>query len=156
MEKQIVDFIKDVFGVEPICINCETMEEIAKEVNRRRVINMIDDTTRALKALTKPIEKVKNEDIANAAIAFINASKFDNNDARLVGIDEVKRLTKNIDSIRNRLNILVIKNLQRFNNMIKDISAGQNRIVYNNTDTNTDNLESLSKEELIARLRSIK
>lgn len=149
MEKQIVDFIKDVFGVEPICINCETMEEIAKEVNRRRVINMIDDTARVTKALTKPIEKVKYEDIANAAVAFINASKFDNNDAELVGLDEVKRLAKNIDIIRSRLNNLVVKDLQRFSNMIKDMSAEQNHTV----DNDADNLESLTKEELIARLR---
>lgn len=149
MEKQIVDFIKDVFGVEPICINCETMEEIAKEVNRRRVINMIDDTRRVAKALTKPIEKVENEDIANAAVAFINASKFDNNDAELVGIDEVKRLAENIDTIRGKLNNLVAKDLQRFSNMIKDMSAEQNHTV----DDDTDNLESLTKEELIARLR---
>lgn len=149
MEKQIVDFIKDVFGVEPICINCETMEEIAKEVNRRRVINMIDDTVRVAKALTKPIEKVKYEDIANAAVAFINASKFDNNDAELVGLDEVKCLAKNIDIIRGRLNNLVVKDLQRFSNMIKDMSAEQNHTV----DNDADNLESLTKEELIARLR---
>lgn len=149
MEKQIVDFIKDVFGVEPICINCETMEEIAKEVSRRRVINMIDDTRRVAKALTKPIEKVKNEDIANAAVAFINASKFDNNDAELVGLNEVKRLTENIDTIRGRLNSLVVKDLQRFSNMIKDMSAEQNHTV----DNDADNLESLTKEELIARLR---
>lgn len=149
MEKQIVDFIKDVFGVEPICINCETMKEIAKEINRRRVINMIDDTRRVAKALTKPIEKVENEDIANAAVAFINASKFDNNDAELVGLDEVKRLAKNIDIIRGRLNNLVVKDLQRFSNMIKDMSAEQNHTV----DDDADNLESLTKEELIARLR---
>ena len=149
MEKQIVDFIKDVFGVEPICINCETMEEIAKEVNRRRVINMIDDTRRVAKALAKPIEKVKNEDIANAAVAFINASKFDNNDAELVGLNEVKRLAENIDTIRGRLNSLVVKDLQRFSNMIKDMSAEQNHTV----DNDADNLESLTKEELIARLR---
>lgn len=149
MEKQIVDFIKDVFGVEPICINCETMEEIAKEVNRRRVINMIDDTARVVKALTKPIEKVKDEDIANAAVAFINASKFDNNDAELVGLDEVKRLAENIDVIRGKLNNLVVKDLQRFSNMIKDMSAEQNHTV----DDDADNLESLTKEELIARLR---
>lgn len=149
MEKQIVDFIKDVFGVEPICINCETMEEIAKEINRRRVINMIDDTARVTKALTKPIEKVENEDIANAAVAFINASKFDNNDAKLVGLDEVKRLAENIDVIRGKLNNLVVKDLQRFSNMIKDMSAEQNHTV----DDDADNLESLTKEELIARLR---
>lgn len=149
MEKQIVDFIKDVFGVEPICINCETMEEIAKEVNRRRVINMIDDTVRVAKALTKPIEKVKYEDIANAVVAFINASKFDNNDAELVGLDEVKRLAENIDVIRGKLNNLVVKDLQRFSNMIKDMSAEQNHTV----DNDADNLESLTKEELIARLR---
>lgn len=149
MEKQIVDFIKDVFGVEPICINCETMEEIAKEVGRRRVINMIDDTVSVAKALAKPIEKVKNEDIANAAVAFINASKFDNNDAELVGLDEVKRLAKNIDIIRGRLNNLVVEDLQRFSNMIKDMSAKQNHAV----DNDADNLESLTKEELIARLR---
>ena len=149
MEKQIVDFIKDVFGVEPICINCGTMEEIAKEVNRRRVINMIDDTRRVAKALTKPIEKVENEDIANAAVAFINASKFDNNDAELVGIDEVKRLAENIDVIRGKLNNLVVKDLQRFSNMIKDMSAEQAHTV----DNDADNLESLTKEELIARLR---
>lgn len=149
MEKQIVDFIKDVFGVEPICINCETMEEIAKEINRRRVINMIDDTARVVKALTKPIEKVKDEDIANAAVAFINASKFNNNDAELVGLDEVKRLAENIDVIRGKLNNLVVKDLQRFSNMIKDMSAEQNRTVADDA----DNLESLTKEELIARLR---
>ncbi len=149
MEKQIVDFIKDVFGVEPICINCETMEEIAKEINRRRVINMIDDTARVAKALTKPIEEVKYEDIANAAVAFINASKFDNNDAELVGLDEVKRLAKNIDVIRGRLNNLVVEDLQRFSNMIKDMSAEQNHTV----DDDADNLESLTKEELIVRLR---
>lgn len=149
MEKQIIDFIKDVFGVELVCINCETMEEIAKEINRRRVINMIDDTARVTKALTKPIEKVKNEDIANAAVAFINASKFDNNDAELVGLDEVKRLAENIDIIRGKLNNLVVKDLQRFSNMIKDMSAEQNH----NVDNDADNLESLTKEELIARLR---
>lgn len=149
MEKQIVDFIKDVFGVEPICINCETMEEIAKEINRRRVINMIDDTVRVAKALTKPIEKVKYEDIANAAVAFINASKFDNNDAELVGLDQVKSLAKDIDIIRSRLNNLVAKDLERFSNMIKDMSAEQNHTV----DNDADNLESLTKEELIARLR---
>ena len=149
MKKQIVDFIKDVFGVEPICINCETMEEIAKEVSRRRVINMIDDTESVTKALTKPIEKVKDEDVANAAVAFINASKFDNNDAELVGLDEVKRFAKNIDTIRGRLNDIVVKDLQRFSNMIKDMSAEQNHTV----DDDADNLESLTKEELIARLR---
>ena len=149
MERQIVDFIKDVFGVEPICINCETMEEIAKEINRRRVINMIDDTRCVAKTFTKPIEKVENEDIANAAVAFINASKFDNNDAELVGLDEVKRLAKNIDIIRGRLNNLIVKDLQRFSNMIKDMSAEQNHTV----DDDADNLESLTKEELIARLR---
>lgn len=149
MEKQIVDFIKDIFGVEPICINCETMEEIAKEINRRRVINMIDDTARVVKALTKPIEKVKDEDIANAAVAFINASKFNNNDAELVGLDEIKRFAENIDVIRGKLNNLVVKDLQRFSNMIKDMSAEQNHTV----DDDADNLESLTKEELIARLR---
>ena len=136
MEKQIVDFIKDVF------------EKIAEEINRR-VISMIDDTARVAKALTNPIEKVKDEDIANAAVAFINASKFDNNDAELVGIDEVKRLAENIDVIRGKLNNLVVKDLQRFSNMIKDMSAEQNHTV----DDDADNLESLTKEELIARLR---
>lgn len=130
-------------------LTAKLWKKIAKEVSRRRVINMIDDTALATKALTKPIEKVKNEDIANAAVAFINASKFDNNDAELVGLDEVKRLAKNIDIIRGRLNNLVVKDLQRFSNMIKDMSAEQNHTI----DKDADNLESLTKEELIARLR---
>ena len=81
----------------------------------------------------------------NAAIALSNIIKFDSEDAKLVGVKNIQRLANSFEAIRQKFNSLAIYNLKRLSNMVKDLSNKKNE--------NADDLDNLTKEELIARLR---
>ena len=83
--------------------------------------------------------------VTNACIALANIIKFDSEDAKLVDVKDIQQLANSFESIRQKFNSLAIDNLKRLGNMVKDLSNEKNE--------NTDDLDNLTKEELIARLR---
>ena len=83
--------------------------------------------------------------ITNASIALRNAYKFDKNDAKYVSKQDVTRLIKAIEIIDTELHGFCY-------HLRSNLRVIEKYYEEDNKDDN-DNLESLSKEELIARLR---
>lgn len=144
MKEDLIKAIKEAFGVEPICLDIDGISQLAEKIRRDHTIKMIDDVESVAKNFdnedSKPVI-----DAVNAGIALTNIMKFDNEDAELVGVKNVQRLADAFAIIRQRFNGLAIDNLTRLGNMVKDLSNGK--------DENADDLDNLTKEELIARLR---
>lgn len=144
MKEDLIKAIKETFGVEPICLDFDDISQCAKKIRRERVIKMINDVESIVKDFDN---KDSNPGInaTNAGIALTNIIKFDSEDAELVGVKNIQRLADSFAIIRQKFNISAIDNLERLRNMIKNLSKEK--------DENADNLDNLTKEELIARLR---
>lgn len=141
MKEDLIKAIKEIFGVEPICIDIDTFNQFADNIKREHIIKMIND----IESIVKDFDNENNNPAINAvntAIALVNIMKFDSEDAKLVGVKNVQRLADSFAIILQKFNGVAIDNLERLGNMIKDLS-----------DENTDDLDNLTKEELIARLR---
>lgn len=144
MEEDLIKAIKEAFGGEPICFNINGINQFTKKIKRERTIKMIND----VESFSKNFDNGNGNpdiDAVNACIVLFNIIKFDNEDAELVGVENIQRLSDSFEVIRQKFNSLAVYNLKRLDNMIKDLS--------NEKDENTDDLDNLTKEELIARLR---
>lgn len=144
MEENSIKSIKEAFGVESICFNINGINQFAKKIKRECTIKMIND----VESFSKNFDNGNgnpNIDAVNVGIVLSNIIKFNNEDAELVGVENIQRLGDSFEVIRQKFNSLAIYNLKRLDNMIKDLS--------NEKDENTDDLDNLTKEELIARLR---
>ena len=127
-------------------------EEFMKDIKYSRinkVKQMIDNAESIaidLRDMSNYKDKNKVElNIVNAFVALNNAYKFDKNDAECVSKQDVVRLIKAIETVD--------KELQKFcSYLCSNLSVIEKCHKENDKDDN-DNLESLSKEELIARLR---
>ena len=141
MKEDLIKAIKETFGVEPICIDIDGISQFADNIRRESIIKMIDE----VESIVKDFDDENNNPAINAvntAIALSNIMKFDSEDAKLVGVKNVQRLADSFNIIRRKFNGLSIDNFERLGNMIKDLS-----------NENADDLDNLTKEELIARLR---
>lgn len=144
MKEDLIKEIKEIFGVEPICLDIDDISQLAEKIRRGRAIKMIDDVESIVKDFNNEYSN-PGINATNAGIALTNIIKFDSKDAKLMGVKNIQRLADAFDIIRQKFNGLAIDNLERLGNMIKDLS--------NEKDKNADDLDNLTKEELIARLR---
>ena len=141
MKEDLIKAIKETFGVEPICIDIDGISQFADNIRRESIIKMIDE----VESVAKDFDNENSNpciNANNAGIALANIMKFDSEDAKLAGVKNVQRLADSFAIIRQKFNGVAIDNLERLSNMIKDLS-----------DENADDLDNLTKEELIARLR---
>lgn len=139
--------LAEIFEI--INANFNDFEKDIDNLYVKRVKKMIDDAESIATDL-HDTNDFKDKDktalnIANAAIALRNAYKFDKNDAKCVSKEDVIRLIKAIETVD--------KELQKFcSYLCSNLSVIEKYHKENDKDDN-DDLESLSKEELIARLR---
>lgn len=141
MKEDLIKAIKEIFGVEPICIDIDGISQFADNIRRESIIKMIDE----VESVAKDFDNENSNpciNANNAGIALANIMKFDSEDAKLVGVKNVQRLANSFAIIRQKFNGVAIDNLERLSNTVKDLS-----------DENADDLDNLTKEELIARLR---
>lgn len=142
---KISKLLEDVFGVKPIVVNDENkniadiLKDIVKEYRTREMINDVEETANHKHENTDDLRTT----VYNYAIALSNVLMFDKDDAKSVGLEDVKRLAKNFEIIQEKFNKLACEQIQRFNDIIKDLSS----------DTGSEDLSKLTKEELIAILR---
>lgn len=155
MKEDIAKLFEEVLGVKPIMINAENSKiaSIFKDEMRKVVIlHMIDDATNIAKDITSGNIKDLSVDVRNVGITLSNVIMFENEDASIVGVNNVIRLVNALEKSRVQFNQIAIKQRNRLQNMINDLKAEQE----NNTDADNDideDLTKLTKEELIARLR---
>ena len=127
-------------------------EEFVKDMKRTHadsVKHMIDDAVSIaieLHDMSNYEDKDKVElNMANAAIVLRNTYKFDKDDAKLVSKKDVTRLINAVETIDKELHrycYYLCSNLRVIEKCHEEDDKEYN-----------DNLENLSKEELIARLR---
>lgn len=144
MEEDLIKAIKEAFGIEPICLDINGISQFAKKIRCECTVKMIND----VESIAKNFDNGNGNpgiDAVNTGIALSNIIKFDNEDAKLVGVKNVQRLADSFAIIRQKFNGLALDNLERLVDMGKDLCNGK--------DENTDDLDNLTKEELIARLR---
>lgn len=155
MKEDIAKLFEEVLGIKPIIINAENSKiaSILKEGTRKvAVLSMIDDAEIIAKDITSGNIENLSVDVRNVGITLANVIMFDNEDAGLVGVDNIKRLTKALDKSRIQFNEIAVKNLKRLDNMIADLE--HNDEPRNGADNDIDeDLTKLTKEELIARIR---
>lgn len=143
MDKSLAE-IFEIIGA-----NFNDFEKDIDNLYTKRVKKMIDDTESIANDFHH-MDDYKDKDkvalnIANAAIALRNTYRFDKNDAKLVSKQDVSRLMKAIKTIDIELHRFCY--YLRYNlHVIEKCHEEDDK-------DDNDNLESLSKEELIARLR---
>ena len=135
--------------LEIIGIDFNKVEKDIDDIYTKRVKRMIADAESTVNDLHDVNDfKDKNKtalNITNAAIVLRNTYKFDKNDAKLVSKQDVIRLIKAIE--------VIDAELHRFCYYLRsNLHIIEKHNEEDDKDDN-DNLESLSKEELIARLR---
>lgn len=117
---------------------------------------MINEAESTSKDITFGDIKNLSIDVRNAGITLANVIMFDNEDARLAGVDNIKRLVEALDNSCFQFNKIAIKQIKRLENMIADLQHddescnGACNGVGNDFE---EDLTKLTKEELIARLR---
>ena len=139
--------LAEIFEI--ISANFNDFEKDIDNLYTKRVKKMIDDAE-SIATNLHDTNDFKDKDktalnIANAAIALRNTYKFDKNDAKLVSKQDVSRLMKAIKTIDielHRFCYYLHYNLHVIEKCHEEDDKDDN-----------DNLESLSKEELITRLR---
>ena len=120
------------------------------DILKKNALKMIEDSEETIAESSKnnsvDIDKV---DAVNLIFILLNAQLFDNNDAKVVSVEDIKRFRNCIYKARAILNNAMIYQIRRFDNIIKDAS--------NNAGSDFDiDLEKLSKEELIKYIRERK
>lgn len=135
--------------LEIIGIDFNKVEKDIDDIYTKRVKRMIADAESTVNDLHDVNDfKDKNKtalNITNAAIVLRNAYKFDKNDAKLVSKQDVTRLIKAVE--------IIDKELHRFCYYLCSNLHVIEKCHEEDDNDDKDDLESLSKEELIARLR---
>ena len=120
------------------------------DILKKNALKMIEDCEKTVEESSKnnsvTIDKI---DAVNLVFILLNAQLFDNNDAKVISVEDIKRFRTCIYKARSILNNYMIYQIHRFDNIIKDAS--------NNAGSDFDiDLEKLSKEELIKYIRERK
>lgn len=116
------------------------------EINKYLVEDMIKQSETIVAQADKDFDEI---DAQNLGIVLANAVIFNNSDGENAGIDNIKRLINSLCDIKKAFVINTNKQITRLMNMIKDLEPIQK-------DEKSDNLEELSKEELIKIIRENK
>lgn len=120
--------------------------EHLSEINKYLVEDMIKQSETVVAQADKDFNEI---DARNLGIVLANAVVFNNSDGETAGIDNIKRLINSLYDIKKAFAINTNKQITRLVNMIKDLEPIQK-------DEKSDNLEELSKEELIKIIRENK
>lgn len=116
------------------------------EINKYLVEDIIKQSETIVAQADKDFDEI---DAQNLGIALANAVIFNNSDGENAGIDNIKRLINSLCGIKKAFVINTNKQITRLMNMVKDLEPIQK-------DEKSDNLEELSKEELIKIIRENK
>jgi hypothetical protein len=116
------------------------------EINKYLVEDMIKQSETIVAQADKDFDEI---DAQNLGIVLANAVIFNNSDGENAGIDNIKRLINSLCGIKKAFVINTNKQITRLMNMVKDLEPIQK-------DEKSDNLEELSKEELIKIIRENK
>lgn len=134
----------------------EDFEEFKKDVDEcyaKKVKQMIADAESIADDLYSCRDYSNKEklhlNLVNATIVICNIIKFDKNDAKYVDKNYVRRLYLALSAIREKFDKICYDCYNRLSNIYKEMEDDEN----DDTAKDKDDLESLSKEELIARLR---
>ena len=155
MKEDIAKLFEELLDVKPIVINAENSKLVSilkKEMKKVLILRMIDDATNIAKDITSGNVENLSVDVRNVGIALANISMFDNEDARIVGVDNVMRLVNALEKSRVHFNQIAIGQRNRLHSMIADLKDERENNAGADNDIDED-LTKLSKEELIARLR---
>lgn len=155
MKEDIAKLFEELLDVKPIVINDENSKLasiLKKEMKKVLILRMIDDATNIAKDITSGNVENLSVDVRNVGIALANISMFDNEDARIVGVDNVMRLVNALEKSRVHFNQIAIGQRNRLHSMIADLKDERENNAGADNDIDED-LTKLSKEELIARLR---
>lgn len=155
MKEDIAKLFEELLDVKLIVINAENSKLasiLKKEIKKALILSMIDNTTTIAKDITSGNVENLSVDIRNVGIALANVSMFDNEDARIVGVDNVIRLVNALEKSRVHFNQIAIRQRNRLHSIIADLKAERENNAGSDNDIDED-LTKLSKEELIARLR---
>ena len=113
------------------------------EINKYLVEDMIKQSETIVAQADKDFDEI---DAQNLGIVLANVVIFNNSDGENAGIDNIKRLINSLCGIKKAFVINTNKQITRLMNMVKDLEPIQK-------DEKSDNLEELSKEELIKIIR---
>lgn len=142
--KDLAEVISKTLGldVEVLKINAS---EFSADIRTKAFKSMIEESFEAIKDMQN-CEMSAEDKIRHLALNFINASKVDKDDMKLLNKKEAERYINLLKSCGELLNSIV-------NNIRSDIFILSKHC---KDVSEEDNLESLSKEELIARIRGMK
>lgn len=155
MKEDIAKLFEKVLGIKPIIINVENskLASILKDEMRKvDSLCMIDDATNNAKNITSGNIEDLPVDVRNVGITLANVIMFEDEDARLVGVDNVIRLVSALEKSRVHFNQIAIKQRNRLQDIIANLKAEKENNAGADNDIDED-VTKLTKEELIARLR---
>ena len=155
MKEDIAKLFEEILGVKPVMINAKNSKiasVLNKELKRVATLKMIADAESIAKDITSGNIEDLNIDVRNVGVMLANVILFDDEDANLVGIDDIKRLVNAFDKSLTQFNKIAAEHIKRLNNMISNLQHDDEPC--NGADNDIDeDLTKLTKEELIARLR---
>lgn len=155
MKENIAKLFEEVLGIKPIVVNSKNSKiasTFEKEIRKVDTLSMINNAESTAKNITSGNIKDLTTEVCNVDIMLTNIILFDNEDANLVSIDNIKRLAKAFDKSLTQFNKIAAEHIKRLNNMISDLQHDDESS--NGADNDIDeDLTKLTKEELIARLR---
>lgn len=141
--KDLAEAISNSLGVEVEVFKINT-SKINNDNHSKAFKAMIEDSFEGVKYAQN--STAVEDKIKHLAINFINASKVNKNDMKLLDKKEAERYINSLKSCSEIFNSIT-------NNIVSDIFILSKHC---KEVSEEDNLESLSKEELIARLRNMK
>lgn len=122
----------------------DVAKSIKKESVRQSALAMIKQSVETIDEIIKKNKAVlDNEDSINLLIILANAEIFDNNDAEALDVKDIKTFRNCVFKAREILSSAAFYQIKRLDNIIADKPVHENK----------DNLESMSKEELIALIK---
>lgn len=142
--KNLAEALSEALGVNVEVIKIDT-SKFNSEARATAFKTMIEESFEAIKDVQNSDMPVEDK-IKHLVLNFINASRVDKDDMKLLNKKEAKRYVNLLKSSNDILNSIISNirdDISKFSEESKEVSE-------------EDNLESLSKEELIARIRGMK
>lgn len=142
--KDLAEAISKTLGVDVEVLKIDA-SNFSSDTRTKAFKAMIEDTFEAAKDVQNSDMPVEDK-IKHLVLNFINASRVDKDDMKLLNKKEAKRYVNLLKSSNDILNSIISNirdDISKFSEESKEVSE-------------EDNLESLSKEELIARIRGMK
>ena len=145
MKKELIYLFKKL-GFEPIVIDNNANITSVKEAVAYGQLREMIDSSEAVYNSIEDFTKMTTTDIFNCCSVLSNLNTINADDIKLLTSKDLRRFRRFADFARRALNDSAINNLNKINDAVINKKAEEKK-------KDTDNLEDLSKEELITRLR---